>query len=38
MFVEAFHSTVKGIHLTLEVKTPFGNSMPVMGFNTESST
>jgi hypothetical protein len=26
MFVEAFHSTIKGIHLALEVKTSFGNS------------
>jgi hypothetical protein len=38
MFAEAFHSTIKGIHLTLEVKTSFGNSTPAMGFNTESST
>jgi hypothetical protein len=38
MFAEAFHSMIKGIHLALEVKTSFGNSMPVMGFRTESST
>jgi hypothetical protein len=38
MFEEAFHSTIKGIHLTLEVKTSFGNSMPVTGYSTESST
>ncbi len=38
MFVEAFHSTIKGIHLTLEVKTSFGNSTPTMGSSTESST
>jgi hypothetical protein len=31
MFVEAFHSMIKGIHLTLEVKTFFGNSTPAMG-------
>jgi hypothetical protein len=28
MFVEAFHSVIKGIHLALEVKTSFGNSTP----------
>jgi hypothetical protein len=38
MFVEVFHSMIKGIHLSLEVKTSFGNSMPAMGFNTESNT
>jgi hypothetical protein len=38
MFVEAFHSTIKGIHLALEVKISFGNSTPVTGFSTESST
>jgi hypothetical protein len=37
MFVEAFHSIVKGIHLALEVKTSFGNSTPVMGFSIGSS-
>jgi hypothetical protein len=35
MFVEAFHSTIKGIHLTLEVKTSFGNSTPVTGSSTQ---
>jgi hypothetical protein len=38
MFAEAFHSMIKGIHLALEVKTFFGNSMLAMGFSTESST
>jgi hypothetical protein len=38
MFAEAFQSTIKGIHLTLEVKTSFGNSMSVMGSSTESSS
>jgi hypothetical protein len=38
MFVEAFHSTIKGIHLALEVKTSFGNSTPSVGSSTESST
>jgi hypothetical protein len=28
----------KSIHLILEVKTFFGNSTPVTGFSTESST
>jgi hypothetical protein len=37
MFVEAFHSTIKGIHLALEVKTTLGNSTPATGFNTEPS-
>jgi hypothetical protein len=31
MFVEVFHSMIKCIHLTLEVKTSFGNSTPVAG-------
>jgi hypothetical protein len=35
MFVETFHSTIKGIHLTLEVKTSFDNSTPAMGSSTE---
>jgi hypothetical protein len=35
MFVETFHSTIKGIHLALEVKTSFGNSMPAMGSSME---
>jgi hypothetical protein len=38
MFVEAFHSMIKDIHLALEVKTSFGNSMPAMGLSAESST
>jgi hypothetical protein len=29
---------IKDVHLTLEVKTSFSNSMPAMGFNTECST
>jgi hypothetical protein len=31
MFVEAFHSTIQGIHLVLKLKTSFDNSTPVMG-------
>jgi hypothetical protein len=38
MFVEAFHSMIKIIHLALEVKTSFGNSMPTMGLSVESNT
>jgi hypothetical protein len=38
MFAEAFHTTIKGIHLALEVKTSFGNSIPVTDFSTEFST
>jgi hypothetical protein len=38
VFAEAFHSTINGIHLALEVKTSFGNSMPTTGSSTESST
>jgi hypothetical protein len=38
MFAEAFHSTIKDIHLALEVKTSFGNSTPTMGSSTESNT
>jgi hypothetical protein len=38
MFVEAFHSMIEGIHLALEVKTSFGNSMPTMSSSTESSS
>jgi hypothetical protein len=38
MFVEAFHSTIMNIHLALEVKTSFGNSMPAMGISTEYNT
>jgi hypothetical protein len=36
--VEAFHSTIKGIHLTLEVKTSFRNSTPATGSSTGSSS
>jgi hypothetical protein len=35
MFAEAFHWTIKGIHLTLEVKTSFGNSTPATGSSTQ---
>jgi hypothetical protein len=38
MFAEAFHSTIKGIHLALEVKASFDNFTSAMGFSTESST
>jgi hypothetical protein len=38
MFVEAFHSMIKGIHLALEVKTSFDNSTPATGSSTKSST
>jgi hypothetical protein len=38
MFAEVFHSTIKGIHLSLEVKTSFGNSMPMMGPSTDFSS
>jgi hypothetical protein len=38
MFVEAFYSTIKDIHLTLEVKTSFSNSTSAMDSSTESST
>jgi hypothetical protein len=38
MFTEAFHSSIKGIHLTLEVKTSFSNSMPAMGSSMKSSS
>jgi hypothetical protein len=38
MFAEAFYSTIKGIHLALEVKTSFGNSTPTTGSSTESSS
>jgi hypothetical protein len=38
MFVEAFHLTIKGIHLALEVKITFGSSTPVTGSSTESSS
>jgi hypothetical protein len=35
--VEAFYLIIKCIHITLEVKTSFGNSTPAMGSSTESS-
>jgi hypothetical protein len=38
MFAEAFHSMIKGIHLALEVKTSFSNSMLTTGSSTESSS
>jgi hypothetical protein len=38
MFVEAFHSMIKGIHLFLEVKTSFDNSTLAMNSSIESST
>jgi hypothetical protein len=38
MFTEAFHSTIKDIHLALEVKTSFGNSTPPTGLSAESIT
>jgi hypothetical protein len=38
MFAEAFHLTIKGIHLAQEVKTSFDNSMPAMGSSIESSS
>jgi hypothetical protein len=36
--VEAFNSTIKDIHLALEVKTFFGNTIPATGLSMESST
>jgi hypothetical protein len=38
MFAEVFYLTIKDIHLVLEVKTSFGNSMPTMGSSTEFNT
>jgi hypothetical protein len=38
MFVKAFHSMVKVIHLALEVKTSFSNSTPATCFIMEFST
>jgi hypothetical protein len=38
MFVETFHSMIKGIHLTLVVKTSFDNSIAATGSSTESSS
>jgi hypothetical protein len=36
--VEAFHSTIMDINLTLEMKTSFGHSTPTTGSSIESST
>jgi hypothetical protein len=38
MFVEAFHSTIKDIHLALEMKTSFDNSTPATSSSVESSS
>jgi hypothetical protein len=38
MFMEALHTTIKGIHLALDVKTSFDSSTPMTGSSTESST
>jgi hypothetical protein len=38
IFVEAFHSTIKVIHLVLEVKTSFINSTPVTGSSMKYNT
>jgi hypothetical protein len=38
MFAEALHSMIKDIHLTLEVKTSFSNSTPMMGSSMQSNT
>jgi hypothetical protein len=38
IFAETFHSTIKDIHLALEMKTSFGNSTPTTGSSIESST
>jgi hypothetical protein len=35
MFVEPFHYTIMDIHLALEVKTSFANSMPTTGSSTD---
>jgi hypothetical protein len=37
MFAEACHSNTKGIHLALEVKTSFGNSMAETSSSMEST-
>jgi hypothetical protein len=37
-FAEAFNSTIKDIHLALEVKAFFGNSTPATGLSAESNT
>jgi hypothetical protein len=36
MFVEVFHSMIKGIHRSLQVKTSFSNSTPITGSNMKS--
>jgi hypothetical protein len=36
MFAEAFHSMIKGIHLTLKVNTSFANSMAASDSSTKS--
>jgi hypothetical protein len=38
MFAEAFHSTIKGIPLAVEMKTSFDKSTPATGSSTESSS
>ncbi len=38
IFAEVFNSTIKDIHLALEVKPFFDNSTPATGSRTESST
>jgi hypothetical protein len=38
MFAEAFHSTIKDIHLALEVKTSFDNSTPTTGSSMKFGT
>jgi hypothetical protein len=38
MFAEVFHSMIKGIHLTLEAKTSFGNSTSATSSSSESSS
>jgi hypothetical protein len=38
MFAEAFHSTIKDIHLALEVKTSFGNSTCAIGSSMKSGS
>jgi hypothetical protein len=38
IFMEAFNSIIKDIHLALEVKIFIGNSTPAMGLYTEFST
>jgi hypothetical protein len=38
MITEVFNSTIKGIHLALEVKTFFDNSTPVTGSSMKSNS